>query len=422
MKRRTAFRLAGLFLLCVVCMVLGYCLETLRIWFAAAVFAPGGDAGTEEQQVTLLTEPLPAQGAEAGIAGVGIYAYQLESEVLQGDGNGEVSYYYYSHLPEEDQELYTALYQGLMDMEESITLGTADHEHIFAVEMLVLCDHPEIFWYAGEGTVMRYALRTELVPKYTISMEERLQREAKIAETVEAFRARISPGETNYEKLATAFSFITRNVDYEMGMPDDQNICSSLINGKSVCAGYARGMQYLLQQVGIQRLYVYGSVNGEGDHAWNIVNLDGTYYHSDVTFGDRSFENDDEVNLPDVLKAEYGYMCMNDETALRDRTLTTPDLAVLPSCDSTECAYYRRHGWFYTEYTDQVWSDVRKELNTGERCWHFQFGSKDAYERFKEEVYDNRFSKIALDELGWYRIETYLLANDTLYVMTGWIP
>ena len=351
-----------------------------------------------------------------------IYAFQLEAEELpEEEQNGEGLYYFYRQLSEEDRELYMSLYRGIMAMEEKIPLGSADYGHIFDVETLLLCDHPEIFWYAGEGTVLKYAFRTVLVPKYSLTEEERTQREAKIAEAVDAFRARIGPGEGSYEKLATAFSFLTRTVEYKLGTPDDQNICSSLINGESVCAGYARALQYLLQQVGIECLYVYGVVDGEGDHAWNIVNLNGTYVHSDVTFGDRSFENDEEINLPDVLASEYGYMCMDDESALRDRTLSVPNLTSIPACDSTQYAYYRRHGWFYPEYTDQVWQDVRTELETGERCWHFQFGTREAYDRFKNEIYDNRFSRIALDQLGLYRIETYLLPNDTLYVMTGWI-
>ncbi len=44
-------------------------------------------------------------------------------------------------------------------------------------------------------------------------------------------------------------------------------------------------MKYFLDYLDIESMIVVGSANGE-NHAWNIVNIDGDYYHIDATWDD----------------------------------------------------------------------------------------------------------------------------------------
>lgn len=66
-----------------------------------------------------------------------------------------------------------------------------------------------------------------------------------------------------------------------LGTPLGQNI----LEGKSVCEGYARALQLACRSVGIQAEYVTGMANGVY-HAWNTVKLDGTSFWSDPTWAD----------------------------------------------------------------------------------------------------------------------------------------
>ena len=54
----------------------------------------------------------------------------------------------------------------------------------------------------------------------------------------------------------------------------------------TVCAGYARSLQYILNKLGIPCYYIYGTANGEY-HAWNIVQLGGEWYNVDLTWCDQ---------------------------------------------------------------------------------------------------------------------------------------
>ena len=82
----------------------------------------------------------------------------------------------------------------------------------------------------------------------------------------------------------------------------NQSVYSALVNGKTVCAGYARAFQYLLQQLGIPCYYCTGYA-GEA-HAWNIVALDDGYYNVDVTWDDSDGGRYDYFNKTDTDYAD----------------------------------------------------------------------------------------------------------------------
>ena len=56
-----------------------------------------------------------------------------------------------------------------------------------------------------------------------------------------------------------------------------------LVEGRAVCAGYAKAFKLLLGRCGISCYYVVGEAGG-GKHGWNCVELDGNYhiYHQYV--------------------------------------------------------------------------------------------------------------------------------------------
>ena len=61
-------------------------------------------------------------------------------------------------------------------------------------------------------------------------------------------------------------------------------ITSGAFAGKAVSGGYAQAYSLLLSLAGIENRYV--AVENDLNHAWNMVEIDGTWYHCDAAYGD----------------------------------------------------------------------------------------------------------------------------------------
>ena len=70
----------------------------------------------------------------------------------------------------------------------------------------------------------------------------------------------ISENASDYEKILYDYEYIVNQVDYDDAAEDNQNICSVFIGKKSVCAGYSKAMQYLMEKQGLFCTYVTGEV------------------------------------------------------------------------------------------------------------------------------------------------------------------
>lgn len=65
----------------------------------------------------------------------------------------------------------------------------------------------------------------------------------------------------------------------------------AMINRDSICQGYADAFDMLTSMLGMNCIQIYGSGDGV-PHNWNMIELDGQWYHVDCTFDDMFAGND----------------------------------------------------------------------------------------------------------------------------------
>lgn len=131
---------------------------------------------------------------------------------------------------------------------------------------------------------------------------------------------------SDYEKVKAAHDYIVKNctynkeaVDNDSLVDDDFTVYGTLVKGISVCEGYAKSFKMLMDIAEIDCIIVTGKV-GEDEvlHAWNMVKLNDTWYHVDVTFDDP---------YPETKEIVYLYFNISDDIIAKDHTWnrnTTP--------------------------------------------------------------------------------------------------
>ena len=124
-------------------------------------------------------------------------------------------------------------------------------------------------------------------------------------------------------------------------LPDDSFRSGGLFMKKiGVCQAYAYAYMYIMEKLGIE---CYVTSSDEMGHAWNIINIDGSYYHVDVTWDDPVADRLGLVN--------HKYFLLSD-TAIKG--------------DETQGDHY---GWDLTDlvcnntkYDDAYWRDIMSPI------------------------------------------------------------
>lgn len=299
-------------------------------------------------------------------------------------------------------------------------------ENIDRIFQCVLNDHPELFYVDGYSYTKytRYGHEDEIDSiefsgRYSMERETAVLRRNQIQKAVGRILAGIDSDAGAYEKVKYVYDTLIRETDYQLDAPDNQNIYSVFVNHLSVCQGYAKATQYLLNRLGVECVLVLGTVNhGEG-HAWNLVNVDGDYYYVDTTWGDASYQPEEDGSSATFAKPEINYDYLNVTTAELLRTHTIGGEVPMPVCSATAANYYVREGALFSGYDrEQMASLFDRKLSEGMTDVTIKCSSFACYQEVIEALIDRQDIFYYLSGMGDTVAYT---KNDTQLSLTFWV-
>ena len=323
----------------------------------------------------------------------------ISDESLEKLKESQKGLYAYERLTSSGKTLYVEILSILQSMSENVPVSTTSSDAIDLVFNYVMIDHPEIFYVDGyrytNYTVDDVITKVSFSGNYTCSSDEAARKQLLINQAVNECLAGAPSSTDDYYAIKYIYEYLIQNTEYDASNPDNQNICSVFIDRRSVCNGYAKAAQYLLNKLGIQCLLVTGTVNTKKArnvrHAWNMVLCNGAYYHFDATWGDSSYqtnngESADATRLPAV---NYDYLNVTTDEILKNHTIS--DDIYLPGCNSVKDNYYVREDEYFTSTEMALVKELfDRRYNDGSESVVMKCANRDIYDAFFDQLITER--------------------------------
>lgn len=359
--------------------------------------------------------------------GAGQTAQQLPEQVLaQTDEklrDEQRDCYAFGKLSEEEQEVYLEILESLVDFRENVKLSSCDKELISRVFQCVLNDHPEIFYVEGysytEYTLGNLLKKITFTGSYCFSPKEVEEMGQQVEDYVNQCLAGMPENADEYGKVKYIYEYLIHHTDYDAEAKNSQNICSVFLERKSVCQGYAKATQYLLNRAGIFATLVLGRVVGGEGHAWNLVRIDGEYYYVDTTWGDASYQavGGSDYPIEKIPTINYDYLCVTTEQM--EVTHTPENVVELPLCTAMDANFYVREGMYFTDWDEEKIEKIFSDgYERGDTYVTLKCDGADVYRKMQEAL---------IEEQGIFRYldcpdqAVSYVENEKQYSLSFWL-
>lgn len=198
---------------------------------------------------------------------------------------------------------------GFYQFEERICISDYNvlPEQIGDIFVSIIKNDPYLFFVDNH---LSYSYRKngyviELIPRYKVSYDEANKQIEYCRAEIGRIVSEISKLGGELERVLSAHDYLCKNYHYDMSLEND-NIYKFLMNGSGNCQGYTWAYMAILREIGVESEYV---ASDTVNHIWNLVKLDGEWYHCDVTWDDPISDEDNSLSI-----SRKHFLCSDKKT------------------------------------------------------------------------------------------------------------
>ena len=221
--------------------------------------------------------------------------------------------------------------------------------------MAFLNDNPQVFWlanvfsYGYSGTDTYLQLYSVVPQNQCNSMIQQLN--SKVSAVIQAMPSGLS----ELDREIYLFDYLTKNCVYDTAAVTDTSrwkaftSYGALVEGTVVCEGYSRSMQLLSSYAGLQCMLLTGQSSGV-NHMWNLMKIDGSWYHLDITWCDNDPTVYNYFNITDAVITQTRTIFPSASTLTAARISGSDGSAAagcnlsVPACTATDANYFKAKG------------------------------------------------------------------------------
>jgi hypothetical protein len=205
-----------------------------------------------------------------------------------------------------DQTLTDCLYEGLMQeaaiVEFTHLASPVGEEELRQAFSYLYASRPELYFVSD-----RYTLSVEggrvlyMRPTYRMTGQAHTEAQATFDEQIAAILTPICPDWSELRRVTYLHDYLITRFSYDYSY-ENYDAYSLLTTGTGVCQAYTLLFQVLCERAGIACACV---LCFEKEHEWNQVQIDGAWYHIDLTW--------DETESDQLAGVSHTYFLLSDD-------------------------------------------------------------------------------------------------------------
>ncbi len=336
--------------------------------------------------------------------------------------NGSPYKFYYEKLTSVEKQAYNMVLDKIYDMPDRILVPDLNEDQLDNVFRALLYDNPDLFFIGRKCTLRAELWNNYLSIDYIVTKDEYLKQKEELETKCNEIIASLSNPQSNYQTELEIHNYIIDHCTYKI--VDKEYVYSSsygcLINGVAACEGYSKAAKLLFDKVGIENTLISGTATASqesgGAHMWNVVKIDGNYYHLDITW-------DDPVTTGKNLRL-YTYFNVSDEEISKNHF----DFSIDLNCSSSGADYYSKNSLTFSNYStndnNKLGSTLAEQYKSGEKQIQINFDNEESYNRAKKLLIEQSGIYQVLKNVTvngnnlWNKFEGYLDGDSGSYTLT----